>query len=188
MPPASNPSLGPGAAPTTAGGGGFAGLGGAPLAAVNAAASSLDMLAPGAGAAAQIGIQEINRAIGYAGQAAGIGVSGLLETFLPTDSPLSNVGNSWFGKIASGIAGARPALPNAAGGGMGNQQGRDGSPTQPPGSLNGPPQDPKGKGGKDGKGGDITLNYTHNGDSNEDRMGADMVRQLQVGQHAMAIR
>lgn len=98
-----------------AGGSGFSGVGGLPMAAAMTAASSLNMLAPGAGIAAQIGIQEINRAIGYAGQVAGIGVSGLLETFLPHDSPLADTSNSWFGRLASGFAGARPALPNMAG-------------------------------------------------------------------------
>ncbi|SRX93558.1 hypothetical protein [Segniliparus rotundus DSM 44985] [Mycobacterium shimoidei] len=95
-----------------AGGSGFSGLDGLPMSAAMTAAGSLNMLAPGAGIAAQIGIQEINRAIGYAGQAVGIGVSGLLETFLPHDSPLADTSNSWFGRLAAGFAGARPALPN----------------------------------------------------------------------------
>lgn len=97
------------------GGGGFAGLGGLPLQAAMTATAGLDMLAPGAGEAAQIGIQLANRAAGYAGQLAGIGVGGLLETLLPHDSPLADPGKSWVGKIASGFAGARPALPNQAG-------------------------------------------------------------------------
>ena len=172
------PSMGGGMQPNTTGGGGFAGIGGAPMAAISAAASGLDMLAPGAGAAAQIGIQEINRAIGYAGQVAGIGVSGLLETFLPTDSPLSNVGNSWLGKIASGFAGARPALPNVAGGGpnAANQPQGGAGGEQPPGSLNGPPADP-GKGDQSGT--TINNNVNVNNQSmTEDRQGADISRHL----------
>lgn len=93
------------------GGGGFAGIGGLPMAALSTAAS----MVPGMGAAAQVGMQLINRAIGYAGQSVGIGVSGLFETLSIGDNPLSSLGNSWFGKLASGFAGARPALPNKAG-------------------------------------------------------------------------
>lgn len=96
-------------------GSGFQGLGGAPMAALSTAAQGLDLLAPGAGQGAQIAMQLTNRAIGYAGQAAGIGVSGLLETFMLNDSALSDPSKNWIGKIASGVAGARPALPNTAG-------------------------------------------------------------------------
>ena len=107
----------PGAGP---GGGGFSGLGGSMMGsisgAVSMAAPALDAMAPGAGQAAQIGVQLANRTIGYAGQAAGIGVGGLLETFLPHGSALADPNKSWVGRIASGVAGARPALPNAAGG------------------------------------------------------------------------
>ena len=68
-----------------------------------------------AAAAANIGIQEINRFIGYLGQVAGIGVSGLMETFLPTGaSELAT--NNWATRLLGGIVGARPALPNLAGG------------------------------------------------------------------------
>lgn len=101
------------------GGSGFQGLGGLPMqaisTAVSAAGPALDAIAPGASQAAQIGVQLTNRAAAYAGQLAGIGVGGLLETFLPHGSPLADPGNSWLGKIASGFAGAKPALPNKAG-------------------------------------------------------------------------
>lgn len=102
-------------------GGGFAGLGGLPMAAIQtgisaAGAAGAPFGGQAAAAAAQMGIQLINRAAGYAGQMAGIGVSGLLETFLPSgDNPLSSIGNSWFGKALGGIVGARPALPNISG-------------------------------------------------------------------------
>ena len=112
------PSAGPG-------GGGFAGLGGAPMglasSAIQLGALAIDSQAPGAGqaaaAAAQVGIQLANRTAGYIGQAAAIGVGGLMETFLPHDSEIADPTKSWFGRIAAGLAGARPALPNAAGGG-----------------------------------------------------------------------
>ena len=97
--------------------GGGVGLGGMALDGVMAATSGLDMMAPGAGAAAKIGVQLANRTAKYFGQVAGIGVSGLLETFTPAGSnPKASIGNSWFGKIMGGLAGASPALPNMAGG------------------------------------------------------------------------
>lgn len=104
---------------STQGGSGFQGLGGLPMQAITtavaAAGPALDAIAPGASQAAQIGVQLANRTAAFAGQLAGIGVGGLLETFLPHGSPLADPGKSWLGKIASGFAGARPALPNTAG-------------------------------------------------------------------------
>lgn len=127
------------------GGGGFAGLGGLPMAAINTGISAgglaVDAMAPGAGqvaaAAAQTGIQLINRAIGFGGQAAGIAVGGVLQTLLPNNSPLADPANNWIGRIAGGIAGARPALPNMAGQAAPPQPGPDpkaqqqGKPGQP---------------------------------------------------------
>jgi hypothetical protein len=67
-------------------------------------------------AAMQIGMQELNRAIGFAGQVAGIGVQGLMETFLPAGvSKLAS--ENWITRIAAGVSGAKPQLPNIAGGG-----------------------------------------------------------------------
>lgn len=100
--------------PSNSAGGGL-GVGGMAMDAAMMGAGALNAIAPGAGAAAQIGIQVANRAIKYAGQVAGIGVSGLFETLSVGDNPLGSIGNSWFGKIAGGLAGARPALPNMAG-------------------------------------------------------------------------
>jgi hypothetical protein len=69
---------------------------------------------PGGGAAAQIGMQEINRAIKAVGNYAGIGIEGLKETFVPTGgSQLASHG--WVSRIAGGLAGAHPELPNTAG-------------------------------------------------------------------------
>ena len=89
--------------------------GGALGAAEGAAAAGADMFAPGSGAAVQIASQLMNRTIAYAGQMAGIGVQGLLSTFLPSDSPLSDFGNTLPGRLLSGIAGAKPAAPQSAG-------------------------------------------------------------------------
>lgn len=82
--------------------------------AMGVAASGLDLMAPGAGQAAQTGMKLANRAIQFGGQAAGIGAQGLIDTLLPTGgSELAN--KSWVTKILGGIAGAAPALPNMAG-------------------------------------------------------------------------
>ena len=82
--------------------------------AMGVAASGLDLLAPGAGQAAQTGIKLANRAIQYGGQVAGIATQGLMETFLPTGgSELAN--NNWITRLVGGLAGAAPALPNVAG-------------------------------------------------------------------------
>jgi hypothetical protein len=67
----------------------------------------------GIGIAAQIAMQEIQRAIQYGGQVAGIAAGGLMETFLPAGSKLAQ--GSWLTKIAGGLAGAAPQLPNMAG-------------------------------------------------------------------------
>jgi hypothetical protein len=149
-------------------GGGFQGVSGAPMDAAMMAAGGLDLLAPGAGQAAQMGMKLANRAIGYAGQLAGIGVSGLMETFLPAGSPLGNIGNSWFGKLASGFAGARPALPNVAG-----QQA---------------PPNPNPQGGQGGQGNTRIgtniekLEYNHN-EASQGSGENDLVRNLEA-QHA----
>lgn len=134
------PSAGPG-------GGGFAGLGGAPMglasSAIQLGALAIDSQAPGAGqaaaAAAQVGIQLANRTAGYIGQAAAIGVGGLMETFLPHDSEIADPTKSWFGRIAAGLAGARPALPNAAGGGEAPPENQGENPAGQPQ----PPQTPE---------------------------------------------
>lgn len=82
---------------------------------MQAGGMALDMMAPGAGQAAQMGMKLLNRTIEYGGQAAGIAAGGLMETFLPTGgSDLAN--NNWLTRIMGGLAGAAPALPNLAGG------------------------------------------------------------------------
>lgn len=117
---------------------GFQGLGGGGIGelamqGLSAAAGGLDVMMPGAGMAAQTGIKLANRTAAYLGQVAGIGMGGLLETFLPHGSPDADPGKSWFGKLVGGLAGARPALPNKAG-----AQGEAGGAGQPA-----PPQTPE---------------------------------------------
>lgn len=116
MPQSFSPGLNSQAYPAQGGEGGI-GMGGMAMDGLMAATSGLDMMAPGAGAAAKIGIQLANRTAKYLGQVAGIGVSGLLETITPAGSSAkASIGNSWLGKIMGGLAGASPALPNMAGG------------------------------------------------------------------------
>lgn len=167
---APGPAMG-GVAPTTlggnapgvgGGGAGFGGLGGLPMQALQTAASGLDALAPGASVAANIGIQLTNRAIAQGGKAAGLLVGGLMETFLPANSKLADPSANWFGKIAAGMAGAKPALPNMAG-----------QPADKPAQAD-PMAGPAAAGGD--KGG-ITVNYTNN-QATEDRAGADLTNHL----------
>ncbi|MFV8301301.1 phage tail tape measure protein [Mycolicibacterium fortuitum] len=152
-----------GIAPPAMPGGGGPGLGGGAMDMAMMAAGGLDMLAPGAGQAAQMGMKLANRAIQFGGQVAGIGASGLIETFLPSGSPLGNFGNSWFGKVAAGIASARPALPNVAA-----QQ----APPNPNAQGQGQPGQPQ-------PGQPVTVNYTNN-QATEDRAGADIARHLEA--------
>lgn len=141
--------------------GGGVGVSGMAMDAAMLATSGLDMMAPGAGAAAKVGIQLANRTIKYAGQVMGIGVGGLLDTFTPAGtSGKASIGNSWLGKIAGGIAGAAPALPNMAGG-------------KPPGGIGGPQ-------GQQGQGGNTinnTVNMTNNR-TTEDFAGNQAVREM----------
>jgi TP901 family phage tail tape measure protein len=164
------PGLGGQAYPAQGGGGGI-GMGGLPMSAISSAISAgglaIDAMAPGAGqaaaAAAQIGIQLANRAIKYGGQTAGIGVSGLLETFVPAgDNPKASIGNSWLGKIAGGIASAAPVLPNMAGG-------------KKPDAIGG--GDPQGGQGQNGNTINNTVNLTNNR-ATEDMAGNQAVREM----------
>lgn len=61
---------------------------------------------PGMHQSALTGIELANRTIRFAGQEAGKATAGLLETFEPT--------TGWRARIATGLAGVAPALPNAA--------------------------------------------------------------------------
>ncbi|QFP97099.1 tape measure protein [Mycobacterium phage Krili] len=133
-----SPQLTPGGAPTPLGvptqgttigsevepyagyGGGFKVGGGILGSALNAAASA----AGGAGgpggaataAALQIGIQEIQRGIEYGAEVAGITAQGIIDTVLPAGgSKLAQ--ENWITRIAGGIIGAAPAIPNLAGNG-----------------------------------------------------------------------
>jgi hypothetical protein len=155
-------------------GGGGIGMtpGGTADTAMNMAAGALDIMAPGAGQAAATGMKLANRAIEYAGQVAGIGVQGLMETFLPTGaSELAN--NSWLTRIVGGLAGAAPAIPQLAGQmTQQNMQANQMVPPMPPGdqhlnpgAVPGQPQLP----------GPTTINleYNNNG-ATEDRAGADI--------------
>lgn len=110
------PAVGMGNAYPSTGGNSGNVLGGMAMDGLMAATAGLDMMMPGAGAAAKIGIQLANRTVGYAAQNAGIIGSGVLETLSLGDNPKGSLGASWLGKGLGGIAGAAAALPNIAGG------------------------------------------------------------------------
>ncbi|AXK74706.1 hypothetical protein AVZ31_22940 [Mycolicibacterium neoaurum] len=105
------------APPGGSGGGGAVGLtgGGAIGLGMQAGGMALDVMAPGAGQAAQTVVKLGSRAIEFGSQVGGIAASGAMETLLPTGgSELAN--NNWATKLAGGFAGMGPALPNTAGG------------------------------------------------------------------------
>lgn len=148
---------------------GFSGLGGLPMAAIQgaigAAGGAGGMFGGQAAAAlADMGVKVLNRTAAYAGQMAGIGAQGLMETVLPSgDNPLSNIGNSWLGKLAGGLVGARPALPN-----MASQQ----SPLQAPDGK---------KQGEQPQQGNVTNNINvTNQRATEDGTGRDIRREMAV--------
>ncbi|MGY4710160.1 hypothetical protein ACXDF8_11495 [Mycolicibacterium sp. CBM1] len=106
------------------GSGGLLGLAGSAASAAAGLAAGAGSMGGGgaaASAAAQIGIDEINRAIGFGAQAVGIGVQGLMETFLPVESQLADPTRGWFGRILGGVAGIRPVAQNVAGNKSGDQ-------------------------------------------------------------------
>jgi len=110
------PSVGLGSVYPSQGGNSGNILGGMAMDGIMAATSGLDALAPGAGAAAKIGIQVLNRTVGYAAQNMGIAANAVGEFLTVGDNPKGSIGAGWLGKLAGGIAGAAPALPNLAGG------------------------------------------------------------------------
>ena len=128
------------------GGGGLIGLAeqAIPAAAASAAGAFPGGAAAGAlaSAAAQIAIDEINRAIQFSGQAVGIGVQGIMETLLPNESALADPFGGWLGRIASAAAGVGVAAPNIAGmfgKALEDQQAAAGEQPHGPDQVPGPP-------------------------------------------------
>jgi TP901 family phage tail tape measure protein len=103
---------------------------------------------------AQIGIDEINRGIQAAGQIAGIGASGLLQTFSLNDSPLADPSKSWGGRLLVAASGAKASLPNMAGM-LTPGQNPDGKTEGQPKTAGqqGDPNDPNNPNSGDGQGG-----------------------------------
>ncbi|AVP42319.1 tape measure protein [Mycobacterium phage Misha28] len=164
--PTNTTTIGANVAPYAGSGSGGIGMdgGGALGMAVQAGGMALDAMAPGAGQAAQTGVKLINRAIEYGGRVAAIGAQGLMETFLPTGgSDLAN--NNWITRIAGGLAGAAPALPNLAG--QASQQRKD---IDPQAAAQGQVQ-PK-------QGGDTNITV-NNQRATEDGTGRDIAYHLQ---------
>jgi len=161
------------------GGAGSTGIGGMAMqgiqAGISAAGMALDATMPGAGTAAamaaNIGVQLGNRAIGQAGKAGGLLVGGIMETLLPSNSPLSNPNANWFGRIAAGFAGAKPALPNMTGQPADRPQGQQADP------LNDPAAAGKAASSSSSSQSGVTVNY-NNYQATEDRAGADLTNHL----------
>jgi hypothetical protein len=129
----------------------------------------------GAGLAAQIAAQEIQRAIQYGGAMAGVGVSGLMETFLPAGASKLASAN-WLTRIGGGLMGATANIPNVAG--------------QPPsgptaeGTLKTAESVLPGAGQQPGAGGGTNIHNQNTGvhienyrvESTEDKAGKDLAR------------
>lgn len=111
-----SPAVGGGVPYPTTGGNSGNVLGGLPMDGLMAAAGAADLMMPGAGSLAKIGIQVANRTIGYGAQNLGIAANAVGEFLSVGDNPKGSLGAGWLGKLAGGIAGAAPALPNLAGG------------------------------------------------------------------------
>lgn len=124
-------------------------------AAVGAGAMAADAFAPGSGAAVQIAGQVLQRSIKLGGQLAGVGVQGLMETFLPTGA--SEIANdNWLTRIGGGFAGVGAQLPNMAG------KGPDGKPPKQEVPAQALPF-PEAPGAKKDGGGAPVVNVTLNG-------------------------
>jgi hypothetical protein len=95
-----------------------------------------------------------SRAIQFGGQAAGIGVDALMQTFIPQGS--QKAGSGWLQRGVGAISSVKPALPNLAGGK---------SPTAQNGDAN------QGQSGQPPvQGGDTNINVTNN-QASEDQNG-----------------
>lgn len=146
------------------------------------AGPALDALAPGASIAAQKGGQLLDRAIGYAGQLAGIGISGLFETFGLNDSPLGDPQKSLVGRLAGGFAGAHKTADNVAGQTLPplkppDDKAPDGSPASGKGS--GPAPGPTGNGA--GSGVYIENFHNNSGNASDGQSVAKDLNRYQVG-------
>jgi hypothetical protein len=112
--------------------------GGAIGAAEGAAGSAAGMFGGGGGGAAmQVATQLMNRTVAFGGQMVGIAAQGILSSVLPTDSPLSDFGNTLPGKLLTGISGAKPAAPQSAGNTKPPLKPQGGSGAQPQGPAPG---------------------------------------------------
>lgn len=80
------------------------------------AGAAAAMIFPGAGEAAAKAGQLIDRGVRFGGQLAGIGISGLQETFgLSDPNGGGGLQQGWLGRLASGLAQTKPATPTTAG-------------------------------------------------------------------------
>lgn len=157
--------LGLGQQPPAVGGPGMNVGGGLVGAAEGAAAMAADAFMPGTGALVQMGSQILNKTIEFGGKVAGIGVSEIGDFFSIGDNPRASLGNSWLGRLAGGIAGAKPALPNLAG-------------KKPPDAMTGDQASKPAAGG--GQGGNTFNTTVNNSRATEDGTGRDLNRHLEA--------
>ena len=157
--------LGLGQQPPSVGGPGMNVGGGLVGAAEGAAAMAADAFMPGTGALVQMGSQILNKTIEFGGKVAGIGVSEIGDFFSIGDNPRASLGNSWLGRMAGGIAGAKPALPNLAG-------------KKPPDAMTGDQASKPAAGG--GQGGNTFNTTVNNNRATEDGTGRDLNRHLEA--------
>ncbi len=96
--------------PNSGGGIGFGG--GASGLAVQAGSMALNGMAPGAGIAAQMGVEAISKMVEQSSKIGGILAQGVMET---VEIGGENLSSGWLGRALAGLAGAGMALGNNAG-------------------------------------------------------------------------
>jgi hypothetical protein len=162
-----------GSPPPVGAGAGASAIGGGAAAGAGAGAATM-----GIGIAAQIAMQEAQRAIQQVGTYAGIGVSALQQTFSMGTTKLSQ--GSWLNKIAGGLMGAQPSMPNVAGKHEGGSQPPGGPPPESalPSTPVAPPPGNIHSGDVNNTGVNIEHYHVTQG---EDRAGADLSRHNTAG-------
>ncbi|MGV0717852.1 transglycosylase family protein [Mycolicibacterium sp. XJ662] len=155
-------------------GGGFAGLGGLPMGAIQGAISAAGTAgAPfggqAAAAAAQMVVQLLNRTAAFAGQSAGILAQGAIDTITPGGSQMADLSNNLLMRIAGGFAGSRPSIPVSAGqqeAPMPNSHGGD------PAQSQAQPQSPQGQ-----QGNTFNQSFVFPNASTDEQVARDVKRQ-----------
>jgi hypothetical protein len=116
-------------------------------------------------------MQEAERAVKYAGQMAGVGIGALQQTFLPSGSS-DLAKNSWITRIAGGLTGATPQLPNLAGKNQNAAPPESALPPPAPSADSAPPRLGTGA----GRGAPAVHIENYNVGTTEDKAGQDLAR------------